>query len=292
MAATAADPLPNAANAGLRRGRSHSRQRHRAAAPLLPPTSPRCCACAAAMTHPVRRRRSGICRRGRKRARNTSYGGGGRRAGVDRESPLAATLVQCIPRGDRMDWIVQKATELGVARIVPVLSARSVVRLDASQAASKAAHWRAVAVSACEQCGRNRLPVIEAPRPLLHYLGDPRPLGPRLLLEPEPGAHGTLETRRRRRGNCDRTGGRLCGRRARGLSCDASFGRSDWDPGSCAPRRPRSRQSPGCKLVPATSGRMKALRSPAPGACPRASPKFPRRSFARAAASRESAGSR
>src|SRR5580704_1070635 len=86
---------------------------------------------------------------------------------IDRESPLAATLVQCIPRGDRMDWIVQKATELGVARIAPVLSARSVVRLDASQAASKAAHWRAVAVSACEQCGRNRLPVIEAPRPLL-----------------------------------------------------------------------------------------------------------------------------
>ena len=113
---------------------------------------------------------------------------------IDRESPLAATLVQCIPRGDRMDWIVQKATELGVARIAPVLSARSVVRLDASQAASKAAHWRAVAVSACEQCGRNRLPVIEAPRPLLHYLGDSRPLGTRLLLEPEPGAHGTLET--------------------------------------------------------------------------------------------------
>ena len=113
---------------------------------------------------------------------------------IDRESPLAATLVQCIPRGDRMDWIVQKATELGVARIAPVLSARSVVRLDASQAASKAAHWRAVAVSACEQCGRNRLPVIEAPRPLLHHLGDSRPPGTRLLLEPEPGAHGTVET--------------------------------------------------------------------------------------------------
>jgi 16S rRNA (uracil1498-N3)-methyltransferase len=113
---------------------------------------------------------------------------------VDRESPLAATLVQCIPRGDRMDWIVQKATELGVARIVPVLSARSVVRLDASQAASKAVHWRAVAASACEQCGRNRLPVIDAPRPLLHHLGDSTSRGPRLLLEPQPGAHSALET--------------------------------------------------------------------------------------------------
>ena len=77
---------------------------------------------------------------------------------IDRESPLQLTLVQCVPRGDRMDFIVQKATELGVARIVPVLSQRSVVRLDARQAASKQAHWRAVAVSACEQCGRNRLP--------------------------------------------------------------------------------------------------------------------------------------
>ena len=91
---------------------------------------------------------------------------------VARESPLAITLVQSVPRGDRMDFIVQKATELGVARIVPVLSQRSVVRLDAAQAESKAAHWRAVAISACEQCGRNSLPVIEAAQPLLTYLGE------------------------------------------------------------------------------------------------------------------------
>ncbi|MDB6099905.1 MAG: rRNA ((1498)-N(3))-methyltransferase [Gammaproteobacteria bacterium] len=106
----------------------------------------------------------------------------------DRESPFKVTLVQCIPRGDRMDFIVQKATELGVERIVPVLSQRSVVRLDASQAASKQAHWRAVAISACEQCGRNCLPALEAPLPLLHFLGaagagDSRVL--RLVLEPE-----------------------------------------------------------------------------------------------------------
>jgi 16S rRNA (uracil1498-N3)-methyltransferase len=113
---------------------------------------------------------------------------------VDRESPLKVTLVQCVPRGDRMDFIVQKATELGVARIVPVLSQRSVVRLDDSQAASKQAHWRAVAVSACEQCGRNRLPSVEAPQSLLNYLGGMKPgtapggapdAALRLVLEPE-----------------------------------------------------------------------------------------------------------
>jgi 16S rRNA (uracil1498-N3)-methyltransferase len=113
---------------------------------------------------------------------------------VDRESPLTITLVQCVPRGDRMDFIVQKATELGVARIVPVLSQRSVVRLDKSQAESKAVHWRAVAVSACEQCGRNRLPTIEAAQPLLNYLGESSAgAGLRLVLEPESAPQmGTL----------------------------------------------------------------------------------------------------
>jgi 16S rRNA (uracil1498-N3)-methyltransferase len=89
----------------------------------------------------------------------------------DRESPFQLTLVQCVPRGDRMDFIVQKATELGVVRIVPVLSQRSVVRLDEGQSVSKQAHWRAVAVSACEQCGRNRVPGVDTPLPLLNYLG-------------------------------------------------------------------------------------------------------------------------
>ncbi len=114
---------------------------------------------------------------------------------VDRESPLAITLVQCLARADRMDVIVQKATELGVARIVPVLSRRSVVRLDAAQSESKAAHWRAIAVNACEQCGRNRLPVIEVPVRLIDYLGAASPDGvrpehPRLVLDPDIDAHG------------------------------------------------------------------------------------------------------
>lgn len=115
---------------------------------------------------------------------------------IDRESPFQLTLVQCVPRGDRMDFIVQKAAELGVVRIVPVLSQRSIVRLDESQAISKQAHWRAVAVSACEQCGRNRLPNVDPPLPLLSYLGslarstDGTAL--RLVLEPELGGHAEL----------------------------------------------------------------------------------------------------
>jgi 16S rRNA (uracil1498-N3)-methyltransferase len=104
---------------------------------------------------------------------------------VDNESHLAVTLVQCLPRGEKMDLVVQKATELGVARIVPVMSQRSVVRLDEQQAQSKQDHWQAVAVSACEQCGRARLPTIERPVPLLSFLGALSPAThPRWVLEP------------------------------------------------------------------------------------------------------------
>jgi len=117
---------------------------------------------------------------------------------IDRESPFTLTLVQCVPRGDRMDFVVQKATELGVARIAPVLSQRSVVRLHEAQAASKQAHWRAVAVSACEQCGRNRLPAVEAPQSLLNYLGaaasGETPGLLRLVLEPEGAAPSAQPT--------------------------------------------------------------------------------------------------
>jgi 16S rRNA (uracil1498-N3)-methyltransferase len=114
----------------------------------------------------------------------------GAAAAVDRESPLLVTLLQCLPRGDRMDLIVHKATELGAARIQPVLSQRSVVRLDAAQAQAKATHWRAVAASACEQCGRTRLPLIETPTALLTYLGKAAPPGTRLVLE--PGAESNI----------------------------------------------------------------------------------------------------
>jgi 16S rRNA (uracil1498-N3)-methyltransferase len=85
---------------------------------------------------------------------------------VERESPLDVTLLQGIARGERMDLIVQKATELGVTRIVPVLAERSVVKVDTKQRARKREHWQSVVVAACEQCGRNRVPEVDAPRSL------------------------------------------------------------------------------------------------------------------------------
>jgi len=86
------------------------------------------------------------------------------------ESPLALTLVQGIARSERMDLVVQKATELGVTAIVPVLTTRSVVKLDADKRAARLAHWRGIAIAACEQCGRARLPAIAEPLPLAHWL--------------------------------------------------------------------------------------------------------------------------
>ncbi len=79
---------------------------------------------------------------------------------VDREPPLAVTLAQGISSGERMDYTVQKAVELGVARIQPLATSRSVVRLDAERAAKRIAHWQAVAIAACEQCGRNSVPQV------------------------------------------------------------------------------------------------------------------------------------
>ena len=100
------------------------------------------------------------------------------------ESPLAVTLVQGIARSERMDLMVQKATELGVAAILPVTTARSVVRLDRDTRERKLAHWRGIAIAACEQCGRARIPTIGAPVPLAECLGAPA-AGTRLLLAPD-----------------------------------------------------------------------------------------------------------
>jgi 16S rRNA (uracil1498-N3)-methyltransferase len=77
-----------------------------------------------------------------------------------REALRAVHLVVGMPANDRMDWLVEKATELGVASIQPVMSERSVLRLKAERADKKGAHWRGVAVAASEQCGRSRVPVI------------------------------------------------------------------------------------------------------------------------------------
>lgn len=85
---------------------------------------------------------------------------------VANESPLRIILLQGIARGEKMDWILQKATELGVARILPVDSERSEVKLDAARAEKRLAHWREVVVSACEQSGRAVVPDVLAPQSL------------------------------------------------------------------------------------------------------------------------------
>ena len=79
---------------------------------------------------------------------------------VERESPLRVTLVQGVSAGEKMDFTIRKAVELGVAQIQPVLAAASLARPKGERAASRLAHWQRVAVSACEQCGRNRIPVV------------------------------------------------------------------------------------------------------------------------------------
>ncbi|WP_243041792.1 16S rRNA (uracil(1498)-N(3))-methyltransferase [Dyella sedimenti] len=105
---------------------------------------------------------------------------------VTNESPLSLTLAQGVARGEKMDLIVQKATELGVARIVPLLTERAEVRLDASRAEKRLAHWRAVAASACEQSGRARLPEVAPAIPLDAWLRElPRDGALRLALLPE-----------------------------------------------------------------------------------------------------------
>lgn len=108
---------------------------------------------------------------------------------TERESPLAVTLVQALQAGEKMDMTVQKAVELGVTRIVPVTSRRSVVRLDGERAARRIEHWRGVAASACEQCGRNKIPVVSELENLERWLARPAASGVlRLMLAPS-GEH-------------------------------------------------------------------------------------------------------
>ena len=88
---------------------------------------------------------------------------------IERESPLRVTLVQGVSAGERMDSTVRKAVELGVAEIQPVLAARSVARPKADRAENRRSHWQKIVISACEQCGRNRVPEVQALVPLGDY---------------------------------------------------------------------------------------------------------------------------
>ncbi len=107
---------------------------------------------------------------------------------VDAEAPYRITLAQGIAGGDKMDWLVEKAVELGVTRIAPLVTTRAVVRLSAERASRRHAHWEGIVRAACEQCGRNRIPEVQAPCELPKWIDalaartDPGAL--RLMLSP------------------------------------------------------------------------------------------------------------
>ncbi len=122
----------------------------------------------------------------------------------ERESPLSITLVQALQAGEKMDLTIQKAVELGVQRIVPVVSRRSVLRLAGERALRRLEHWRSVVAAACEQCGRNRLPEVAVPESLEHWLDRQRdgkalrvlltPAAARSLAQlPAPSRSGSVE---------------------------------------------------------------------------------------------------
>lgn len=105
---------------------------------------------------------------------------------TERESPLSVTLIQAVQAGEKMDFTIQKSVELGVNDFVPVESRRSVTRLSGERAAKRVAHWQGVAASACEQCGRNQVPLVAPLEKLENWLARPAPANTlRLMLAPE-----------------------------------------------------------------------------------------------------------
>ncbi|MEO5629638.1 MAG: 16S rRNA (uracil(1498)-N(3))-methyltransferase [Thermomonas sp.] len=104
---------------------------------------------------------------------------------IDNESPLRLNLLQGVARGEKMDLILQKATELGVVAVHPLYSQRSEVKLVGARADKRVAHWRGVVVSACEQSGRSRVPDVSMPLPLGQVLAALPEGGLRLLLDPD-----------------------------------------------------------------------------------------------------------
>jgi len=104
---------------------------------------------------------------------------------VETELPYAVTLAQGLPEGSKMDWIIEKAVELGVAAVEPLAARRSVVRLSSERAEKRHAHWQGVIESASEQCGRNRLARLAPVADFKTWVAAPQPgAGPRILLSP------------------------------------------------------------------------------------------------------------
>ena len=106
---------------------------------------------------------------------------------IERESNVAVTLIQALTSADKMDLVIQKAVELGVTRIVPVVTERSVVRLSGARAQKRLAHWQGVVIAACEQCGRNHLPKVAGLAPLRERLVEVQHAAARWVLLPDAG---------------------------------------------------------------------------------------------------------
>src|SRR5262245_21652252 len=106
------------------------------------------------------------------------------RRAVNRESPLEAHLAQGICAGDKMDLVLQKATELGVASIQPVVATRSIVRLSSERRERRETHWQNVVIAACEQCGRNCIPPVKPSLGLADFLAQHPRRGASILLSP------------------------------------------------------------------------------------------------------------
>jgi 16S rRNA (uracil1498-N3)-methyltransferase len=113
----------------------------------------------------------------------------GKHIDVERESTLATTLVQSLSSAERMDLTLQKSVELGVSEIQPIVTDRSIVRLEGERAERRARHWQNVVIAACEQCGRNRVPQVLPMLSFDDWLAAPRERETQILLSPQGGSY-------------------------------------------------------------------------------------------------------
>lgn len=173
---------------------------------------------------------------------------------IEREAPHPVFLALGMPANERMDWLVEKATELGVAAIQPLITQRSVLRLAGERAQKRVTHWQGIAVAACEQCGRNRLPVIAPIRTLSDWLGggpgDLPAAAARILLSPQAEPAALLPALTSGQAACVLSGPEG------GLSAEeeALARAADFTPATLGPRVLRADTAPLAALLQLTSG--------------------------------------
>jgi 16S rRNA (uracil1498-N3)-methyltransferase len=179
---------------------------------------------------------------------------------IEREADVAVHLAVGMPANERMDWLVEKATELGVASIRPLVAERSVLRLAGERAQKKQAHWQAIAVAACEQCGRNRVPIVHAVQPLAAWVAEQATPGFVLSLragsQPLAGVGVHVRSPSAARGRADLRDVTFLSGPEGGLTCveeDAAMGRG-WMPVHLGARVLRAETAPLAALAVLTLG--------------------------------------